>query len=154
MLSISIFAVGPLRDAAYRNLAAEYEKRFKPFGRLTVREVGAEPFTQTTRDIAMRREGDRLQKALVQFADATVVRLAETGTEYDSPGLARWLEARTGHIVFVVGGALGFSPEIIKAVPAALSLSRLTMPHELARVVLLEQLYRAGTIIKGKTYHY
>ena len=86
-----------------------------------------------------------------------LVALDRTGHQYDSMGLADWLEKlsvdQSGWISFVIGGPLGLSKELIEKAQKVLSLSRLTLTHEMCRLLLLEQIYRAFTIIKGEKYH-
>lgn len=84
-----------------------------------------------------------------------VVALDERGVVYRSQAFARWLEGRmsAGDLTFVIGGAPGLPQEILEAADARLSLSAMTLPHELARLLLLEQLYRAASILRGHPYH-
>jgi 23S rRNA (pseudouridine1915-N3)-methyltransferase len=104
---------------------------------------------------AMREEGQALLKRVRE--QDFLVPLDRSGTEYDSLELADWLgrlaERSSGTVCFLVGGALGHSREVLKASGKVLSLSRLTLTHEMTRLVLLEQLYRACTILEGESYH-
>lgn len=103
----------------------------------------------------LRQEGEALLKHL-QPGDIAVP-LDRTGEEFDSPGLAVWLrmlgERPGGAVCFMIGGPLGHGREILERSQAVISLSRLTYTHEMARLVLLEQLYRACTIMAGEKYH-
>ena len=84
------------------------------------------------------------------------IALTPTGEQRDSPTLARWLGQQLelrGHIALLIGGPLGLPPEVLAGCEEQLALSRLTLPHELARVVLLEQLYRSMTLLSGEKYH-
>lgn len=90
-------------------------------------------------------------------SDWPTVLLTEHGKNYESQGFAEWIEqitAATGRLQVVIGGAMGFPAEFRQQFEHQLSLSALTFPHDLAFVILLEQIYRARTIINGKTYHY
>jgi 23S rRNA (pseudouridine1915-N3)-methyltransferase len=102
----------------------------------------------------MQREGVTL---LAAAKDARrVIALSATGKQMDSPGLADFLRKQIeiyGSLAFLIGGPVGLAPEVLKSCDDTLSLSSLTFPHELARVILLEQLYRAATIIAGEKYH-
>ena len=86
-----------------------------------------------------------------------VIALDRSGKAYSSRGLATWLDDISIHVggwvSFVIGGPLGLSPDILKRAQGVFSLSRLTLTHEMSRLVLLEQLYRAMTILKGEKYH-
>jgi 23S rRNA (pseudouridine1915-N3)-methyltransferase len=154
MLDILLTAFGGLKNKTYAAAADDYRQRLRPYARLQETELEPEPFRAATKLAAQKREAERLDKFLVKYPDASVFLLDEAGESLDSPAFAKRLEAvGTKKIILVIGAALGFSPELKKRYPR-LSLSRLTMPHELARVVLLEQLYRAVTILNGKQYHY
>lgn len=156
MLNIHLLAVGSLKD---RHLAAcynEYLKRLSPYARLQVRELSARPFGRHDRAQSLAEEGRRLEEAVRKIRQvepqAKAYLLAERGRQFDSRQFARWLE-KEGSVIFLLGGALGFSPEMYQNYPS-ISLSPLTFPHELARVILLEQLFRAAAISAGKEYHY
>ena len=85
-----------------------------------------------------------------------MVALSATGRQMDSPGLAAFLQKQIeiyGSLAFLIGGPVGLAAEVLTSCDDTLSLSPLTFPHELARVILLEQLYRAATIISGEKYH-
>ena len=100
-------------------------------------------------------EADRLLARLA--GDARVVALTRTGGGMNSRELARYLERlaaeAVGNVAFVIGGAFGLSPRVRARADRTLALSPMTLPHEMARLVLAEQLYRAGTILRGEPYH-
>lgn len=102
------------------------------------------------------REGAAIL-AQVSTGDELVL-LDSEGAEFTSPGLANWVEKRmlagVRHVVFVVGGPYGFSESVYQRANSKMSLSRLTFPHQLVRLLFAEQLYRALTIIKGEPYHH
>lgn len=153
MLDIILVAVGKIKDRHYNALAAEYLKRLKPYARVKVIELEAAPFNEQTRERAKEFDGERIENFLSKQKDDRLVYLmAERGKEYDSLELAQWLNNKSP-IILIVGGALGFSAKLYEKYPS-LSLSLLTFPHELARVVLLEQIYRSATILQNKSYHY
>lgn len=108
-----------------------------------------------SREEIVQEEGEALMKR-VRGQDVSVP-LDRSGVEHDSLGLARWLgrlsEHASGTVCFLIGGALGHSREVLKASGKVLSLSKLTLTHEMTRLVLLEQLYRACTILEGENYH-
>ena len=152
MLDITLVTIGKIKDKSYSTLIAEYLKRLKPYARLKIVELEAVAFSANTRDRAKDFEGERIENYLLKQKESVVYLLAERGEIFNSPDLAYWLE-RKSPLTLVVGGALGFSDFLYNKYPA-LSLSPLTFPHELARVVLLEQIYRATTILQKKSYHY
>ena len=135
-MRIIVLAVGRLR-APFADDVAHYEKLLSRYARLEIVEVDGD-------DRLARRIPDR----------AHVVLLDEGGKTYDSVGFARWLEQRrqSGRdLCFVIGGPRGLD---LDACDAKLSLGPMTLPHQLARVVLLEQIYRANKILAGEPYHY
>jgi len=119
-----------------------------PGGSLEIAEIKEEKFLKPT-DVALKAEGERILKQ----AGGSFVLLDEKGITMGSEEFARWLEKGT-EWRFVLGGPYGVSPELRKLARARLSFSRMTFPHELMRVMLLEQLFRALTILKGKGYHH
>ncbi len=156
MLDITLVAVGKIKESFWREAFAEYAKRLKPYSRLKVIELEPAPFSKSGKEKAKEIEGQRIMDYLERrgresVAPATYL-LAERGRTFDSLAMASWLEKKSP-LVLIVGGALGFSDELYERYPQ-ISLSSLTFPHELARVVLIEQLYRAAAILNGKEYHY
>lgn len=152
MLDITLLTIGKIKEKAYSALIAEYEKRLKPYARLKIIELAAASFSEKTRDRAKEFESEKIENFLNKHEGAAVYLLAERGKTFNSPELAAFLE-RKSPLILVIAGALGFSEALYKKYPA-LSLSSLTFPHELARVILVEQLYRATTILQKKNYHY
>ena len=147
-----LLAVGRLR-AAYREAADEYLRRLArlmPVQEREVREAGraGNPVAQ------QREEGRRLTEG--SPTGAFTVALTREGTAWSSRALAgqvqRWREG-SRPIAFLIGGATGLDPELARSADVRWSLGPLTLPHELARVVVLEQLYRAATILAGQPYH-
>ena len=144
-------ARGPLADAI-----AEYEKRAARYFSFEAVEVKEEQFRGKGDAARVRDEEGKRLLARVP-AGAEIVALHETGKQWTSPQLADYLQrlAVQGSpgAAFVIGGAYGLSDEILARARHQLSLSAFTLPHELARLVLAEQLYRAGTIARGEPYH-
>jgi 23S rRNA (pseudouridine1915-N3)-methyltransferase len=153
MREIIIIAVGRIKNDFFAGAIAEYSKRLKPYASVKILELTPESFSESTRVKAKGAEGERILKNLEKFTGAEILLLHERGRELDSVRFSEKLSAANGKIIFVIAGALGFSDEVLVKYPQ-ISLSEMTFPHELARLVLLEQIYRAATIIKGKTYHY
>ena len=150
-LRASIIAVGRIKSGPERTLIDGYLKRL-PWD-VTIREVEERrPITGAERQA---REAELLMAAIPD--GALVVALHERGRTMTSPDfantLADWREHRSDHIVFLIGGADGFAPEALARADVKLSLGVMTWPHALARAMLVEQLYRAHTILKGHPYH-
>lgn len=154
MISVTIIAVGKVRDHRLRTLIDEYQKRIAPYAKVTVEYISAESFSPSQKAAAQKREGERLVNRLARITDADVYLLDEKGALQTSIQFARFLGNGSRARVFVIAGALGFSKAVRERFSSHVSLSPLTMPHELALTVLMEQLYRAATILNGKTYHY
>ncbi len=150
-----MIAVGALKEPHWRQAQEEYLRRLAPFAKTDVVEVPAEPFGgSVTAAQSMRAEGERILKRLPK--DAEVVAFERTGARMPSLEFAKMLEEEGGagtHLVFVVGGAAGLDKAVLDASRKKISLSAMTLTHEMARVVVLEQLYRAMTILGGKAYH-
>ena len=155
MLRISLIAIGSPQDP-WKTLATEYTKRLAPFAKLAVKEQAGIPFRPNSdKTRVIEEEGNALLRGLPH--GAYIVALTEHGKEMDSLQFADFLRTHDDsgqELVFLIGGPLGISPEVVTHADRTLALSKLTFTHECARVLLLEQLYRAATIIKGKTYHY
>lgn len=156
MLKISLFAVGKLKERHWLQAQEEFMRRLKPYARIKLKEAAASPITgAVTPEQSMKEEAGRLIKLVPK--DATVIALDRTGKELSSEEFAALLnnEGSAGqHLVFIVGGAAGLDPSVTDRTRVRLSLSKMTFTHEMARILLLEQLYRAITIMKGKKYHY
>lgn len=154
MGSITVAAVGKLRHRHWRPHQEDYLERLQRYTAVTlveVKDVVGKGFPDA---VAMEREGDALLQATEGAARRVLV--TEKGRLLTSRGLATFLRKQIeiyGHIAFLIGGPLGFAQPVVDAAPEQLSLSPLTLTHEMARVLLLEQLYRAFTIINGEQYH-
>ena len=148
-----VAVVGRPRDAALASAIHDYETRAARYWPLTVVEVKGERSAAMPAADVRKREGTRLAAAVTC---ARVVACVEGGTSYSSGAFASWLQrAREAgrDLAFVIGGAHGLEPGFVAGAPERLSLAPWTLPHELARLVLAEQLYRAGTIVGGEPYH-
>lgn len=154
MLDITIIAIGKIKEKNIASSLDSYIKRLSPYARLNIVELKPEPFSESTKVKACIEESARIAAALDKYSDASVWLMTEGGKEHDSFGFAEMLDKQGRPFVFAIGGSLGWSDAILKKYRNHLSLSKLTMPHELARLLLMEQLYRAATIINNKTYHY
>ncbi len=155
-MQITLLTVGKIKDACYRNAAQNYIKRLKHYVAYDEIEVREERGGKNARvsDI-IEKEGHRLLHAL--HPDAVVVALGPSGKLCSSEALAKRLThlrvQRKSRLIFFIGGPFGLASQVLSRADWHLSLSPMTFPHELARVILLEQLYRAFTIIRGENYH-
>jgi len=153
---IHIIVIGSYKESFWKEAEQEFLKRLGPFAKITVTEIPEESFGKNDpKDRTAAKEAQILKKHLLD--GAFVIALDETGKEFSSKTFAAFLErhaAGGAHLAFVIGGARGLHSSVKESADAVVSLSSLTFPHQMARVVLLEQLYRAMTILHGKTYHY
>jgi 23S rRNA (pseudouridine1915-N3)-methyltransferase len=151
-VNLHLLAVGKLRPAL-REAADEYARRLRRFARLEEREV-REAGRAGNATAQRREETRRLEAALPE--GARVIALTRGGDGWSSGELARRMarwRAESRPLAFVIGGAEGLDPGFTTAADSCWSLGALTLPHELARVVVLEQLYRGFTILAGSPYH-
>ncbi|OPX20354.1 MAG: hypothetical protein BZ151_04295 [Desulfobacca sp. 4484_104] len=156
MLNIVILMVGKTRTAFIQEGLTVYQKRLRPYLKLSLVTVREEkPYASLSADHLRAQEGARLLAKITR--PARTVTLEITGQLMTSEVLAQWLTNReqesAAPLVFVIGGHLGLAPAVVAAADYHLSLSRLTFTHELSRLILLEQLYRAMTIRAGHPYH-
>lgn len=153
MFNITILAVGKIKEKYFQEAIGEYLKRLKPYAKITIEELKAEPFKNENEKIKSKKiEGERILNFLEKHSDSEVFILDERGKKFSSMEFANHLLSQP--IIFVIGGALGIDEGVIKKCKNKISLSNMTFPHEMARLFLIEQLYRAITIVKGKEYHY
>lgn len=159
MFKIALIAVGKHKDENLADLGKEYAKRISPYARLEEIELKEEPFgKKDSRTGIKRAEGKKLLQYLENNAKgAFVIALDTRGKQPDSEEFAQLLAERGEggrQITFVVGGTLGLSEEVLGKADMKLSLSKMTFTHFMARIILLEQIYRGLTILEGKRYHY
>lgn len=158
-MKYSIICVGKIKEKFYTQAVEEYAKRLSRYGKLEIIEVADEKTPDQASDTVNRmikdKEGERILAQIKE--DAYVVALAIEGKMLDSEELAGKIESLgvsgTSHIAFVIGGSLGLSEKVMKRADYALSFSKMTFPHQLMRVILLEQIYRSCRIIHHEPYH-
>lgn len=158
-MNVTLLTVGSLKERYWREAVAEYEKRLSAYCKFRLLEVKDEKTPDAIDSAASRRvrqkEGERLLERI--DARALVVTLEIQGKKFDSEGFAaemEKLEERSrGELCFVIGGSLGLSPEVSARAALHLSFSDFTFPHQLMRVLFLEQLYRSYRIRTGAPYH-
>ncbi|MCG8401649.1 MAG: 23S rRNA (pseudouridine(1915)-N(3))-methyltransferase RlmH [Firmicutes bacterium] len=158
-MKITILAVGNLKERHWREAALEYVKRLAPYCRLEIIEVADEGFAAgmpaAEEEKIKRLEWNRAARRLREgtYLIALDARGEQVSSEELSAQIHRLGVTGRSHITFVIGGALGLPPEALERAHRRLSLSRLTFPHRLVRIILLEQLYRAYKIARGEPYH-
>ncbi len=153
-MRVSLLAVGRPRHSGLADSIRDYEVRAARYWPLEIIEVKEEPARGATIDHVRTREAERLVERLAP--DARVVTCEPGGETLDSDAFAQWLSVlrdRAHSVAFVIGGAYGLGEPIRVRATRRLALAPWTLPHELARLVLSEQLYRAGTIMRGEPYH-
>ncbi len=159
MQKVTIICTGKLKEKFYLDAAAEYAKRLSRFCTLTILELPEERLPESPSpaqiEAALAREADAVRAKLP--AGCLLIAMCVEGQERSSEALARYLaEAAArgaGHIVFLIGSSYGMHPSLKQQADLRLSMSPLTFPHHLLRVMLLEQIYRAYQINAGSKYH-
>ena len=158
-MKVTILCVGKIKEKFYRDAIAEYEKRLSRYCKLEIIEVADEKTPDNARESAERlikeKEAERMEKYLKD--GAFVCALAIDGKQLDSVELSEKIEklgtGGVSHIIFLIGGSLGMSEALLKRADVKLSFSKMTFPHQLMRVILLEQVYRAYRIMNHEPYH-
>jgi 23S rRNA (pseudouridine1915-N3)-methyltransferase len=159
-MMIRLIAVGKLREKYWQEGAEGYSMRLRAYTPLEVMEVRESRFTEGASPAgeqrAVAREGEALLSRL-KGREGRVVALDRMGKALDSLELADWLREQIldgqKETAFVIGGPLGLAPDVLERADLVLSLSRMTFPHQMARLILLEQIYRAFRIMRGEPYH-
>ena len=154
-MRLTVTVVGKPRHRSLGAAIEDYEARAARYWALDVHEVKEEPARGGVAEAIVRqREGDRLRARIP--SGTRLVACVAGGDSYTSEEFAGWLARERDadrSIAFAIGGAYGLAPDVLDAATATLSLAPWTLPHELARLVLAEQLYRAGSILRGEPYH-
>ncbi len=159
MIRVTIIAVGKLKEKYFLSAAAEYEKRLSRFCKLNTIEIEpartSENPTPAEIAAALESEGEKILGKIP--ADAYVTAMCIEGKQCPSETLAADIEKRaangSGNHIYIIGGSYGLSDSVKRRADARLSMSEMTFPHKLARIMLLEQIYRAFMINCGGTYH-
>ena len=158
-MKITVICVGKVKEKFYREAITEFSKRLSGYCRLEIIEVADEKTPDSAGEALeeqiKKKEASRILKYIKE--DAFLFTLEIQGKQYDSVGLSERLEKLMtmgkSHIQFVIGGSLGLAPGVSRAADEAISFSKMTFPHQLMRVILLEQIYRGYRIISGEPYH-
>ncbi|MDY5986127.1 23S rRNA (pseudouridine(1915)-N(3))-methyltransferase RlmH [Sporofaciens sp. SGI.106] len=158
-MKITILTVGKIKEKYLRDAIAEYSKRLSRYCKLEIIEVADEKTpenaSETVEDAIRSKEGERLLKNVRD--GAFVITLEIGGKQLTSEELADKIDTLgvqgVSHIIFIIGGSIGLGREVLARSDYALSFSKMTFPHQLMRVILLEQVYRSYRIINGEPYH-
>lgn len=158
-MKITVITVGKIKEKYLRDAIAEYSKRLSKYCKLEILEVADEKTpenaSETVEEGIRQKEGERILKHIKE--DAYVITLEIGGKMLDSVEFSRKIETLgiqgKSHICFVIGGSIGLSQEVLKRSDYGLSFSKMTFPHQLMRVILLEQIYRSYRIMSNKPYH-
>lgn len=158
MMNVTVIAVGKLKESFLREGCAEYVKRLGAYAKVNIIEVNEErcpddPSNSEIKNVIIK-EGERIIKKIPK--GAVVIPLCIEGREYDSRAFSALIESismNSSHICFVIGGSFGLSNEVKGLGKIKLSFGKITLPHQLARMVLLEQVYRGFSILNNSKYH-
>lgn len=158
-MNITVLTVGKVKEAYFRDAIAEYSKRLSKYCKLDIIEVADEKTpdgaSEKVEDQIKEKEADRLFKYIKE--DAFVCPLAIEGKQLDSVQLSQKIEqiglSGKSHIIFIIGGSLGLHDKVMKRADFSLSFSKMTFPHQMMRVILLEQIYRSYRILSNEPYH-
>ena len=158
-MKITILAVGKIKEKYFADAVAEYKKRLSRYCKLEIIEVADEktPDHASTQEeeLIRRKEGERLKKYIKD--GAYVISLAIQGKQFSSEEFSKKIHAlglhRESHIIFIIGGSIGLASDILKESKELISFSKMTFPHQMMRVILLEQIYRSFRIMHHEPYH-
>jgi len=158
-MKVTILTVGKIKEKYLKDAIDEYSKRLSKYCKLEVIEVPDEKTpdnaSEVVEEMIRTKEAERLLKHIKD--DAFVITLEINGKQLSSEELAEKVEKLgvqgTSHILFIIGGSIGLGKEVLNRSNFALSFSKMTFPHQLMRVILLEQIYRSYRIINGEPYH-
>ena len=158
-MKISLITVGKLKEKYFTMAVEEYSKRLSRYVKLNIVEVADEKIpdnaSMAEEENIRRKEGERIVKSL--RGDEYIISLEIEGKMFDSVELSEKINqigvSGKGHIAFIIGGSLGLSAEVRSMADFKLSFSKLTFPHQLMRVILLEQIYRSYRILGNEPYH-
>lgn len=158
-MKITLITVGKIKEKYLRDAIAEYSKRLSRYCKLEVVEVADEKTpdnaSETVGNAIREKEAERILKYIKE--DAYIITLEINGRQLSSEELADKIEKLgiqgISHIIFIIGGSIGLGKAVLDKSDFALSFSKMTFPHQLMRVILLEQVYRSYRIIHGEPYH-
>ncbi|HHU62277.1 MAG: 23S rRNA (pseudouridine(1915)-N(3))-methyltransferase RlmH [Bacillota bacterium] len=158
-MNVRIIAVGKIKEPYLTQGLKEYSKRMGSYGRFEIKEIKEESFSEPLSakelELILLREGERIISEL--RPRSLVIALDRLGQLWTSEKLAATMQKTAlqgiSHVDFIIGGSLGLHSNVLKKANHSLSFSKFTFPHQLMRLILIEQIYRAFTIIAGERYH-
>ena len=152
---ISIVAVGKIKEKSLSQLIEEYKKSIAAYSKIAIIQVSDAPTDRLSDEKVKESEGQRIIKQLKK--DSYVILLSLKGKQMESIKFSREIEKintyNSSHITFVIGGSVGVSEQVEQRADLLLKLSEMTFPHNIARLLILEQIYRAYKILNNETYH-
>nr|WP_330369965.1 23S rRNA (pseudouridine(1915)-N(3))-methyltransferase RlmH [Butyrivibrio sp. NC2002] len=159
MIAVDILCVGKIKEKYWNDAILEYSKRLSRYVKLNIIEVQDEKTPDNAPLSVEEKIKEKEGSKLIKYIDpkAFVCALAINGKRYSSTGFADFFSEKsvlgTSRIQFIIGGSLGLSDEVLSLADGKISFSDMTFPHQMMRVILLEQIYRAYRIINGEPYH-
>jgi len=158
MLIIHLLTLGRLKEPYWQEAEREYVKRLTPYARVIVHELKEEPFDdKDSTEFIKKKEAEKITSAISKVKDVFIIALDESGEKYSSKEFSeeiKKLQENYQTVLFIIGGPKGLDESILKTTNLKLSLSSFTFTHQMARVFLLEQLYRSFMILNNRRYHY
>ncbi|HPX32244.1 MAG TPA: 23S rRNA (pseudouridine(1915)-N(3))-methyltransferase RlmH [Erysipelotrichaceae bacterium] len=152
---ITLIVVGKIKEKALTTLINEYKKRITSYSKIEIIEVGDEPNDKLEEEKVKELEGQKILKQIKR--DSYVILLDLKGQSLDSEELAKKIEQintyHSSNITFIIGGSLGVSESVKEKADFRLKLSEMTFPHNIVRLLILEQIYRSYKILNNETYH-
>ena len=158
-MKINVYCVGKLKESYWRDAIAEYKKRIEGFAKIELIEVNDYPTPEKASPAQEEEIKDKEGRKMLEkikpgdFVVALDLNQKEYTSEEFSTQMEKWLVAGRSSLSFLIGGSLGLSDECKKRADASVSFGKMTFPHQLARVMLLEQIYRAFKIARHEPYH-
>lgn len=158
MLNIHIIVLGKLKESYWREAEAEYLKRLQPYAKINIHELREESFDEKSNVVVVKqKEATKIKSELEKIKNTHIIALDEHGKQLSSVDFAKQFNNLTmeqfNNGTFVVGGPLGLDKSIVELSTLTLSLSPFTFTHQMARVILLEQIYRSAMINAGRRYY-
>ncbi len=156
-MKISVYYIGKNESSNLQDAIALFEKRIKHYIPFQMISLGKPRITSSQLPIQHKERESGLIMKVLSDADVSFLldpKGEEMTSEAFSEFIQKYMNKGTRHLVFIIGGSYGFSETVYHAVPGMISLSHLTFPHQLTRLILVEQIYRALTIINGEPYHH
>ncbi|KKP59273.1 MAG: Ribosomal RNA large subunit methyltransferase H [Candidatus Magasanikbacteria bacterium GW2011_GWC2_34_16] len=159
MIHIHLICLGKLKEKYWQAAETEYLKRLSPYFNIQIHELKEESFGEKDSvEMIKEKEADKIERELEKIKSNYIIILDSAGSDFSSEKFAQTFNNLTveqfNHISFVIGGPLGLNKKILQKANLKLSLSKMTFTHQMARVILWEQIYRAAMINNGRKYHY